>query len=134
MIYTEREYLTVIELQNDADSVSLDEIRGVLSEYPSNIIYCEIQRKLAGMISTGDIYRAFEQKQDRVYVNKHFTNLYPGEYLKAKTIFAENEHINAIPVAEEGNVLVGEYMRWNDLMLLENTLKTLAGGGIVSLI
>ncbi len=129
MIYTEREYLTVIELQNDADSVSLDEIRGLLSEYPSNIIYCEIQRKLAGMISTGDIYRAFEQKQDRVYVNKHFTNLYPGEYLKAKTIFAENEHINAIPVAEEGNVLVGEYMRWNDLMLLENTLKTLAGGG-----
>lgn len=134
MIYTEREYLTIIEMQNDVESVSFDEIRRVLSEYPSNIIYCERRRKLVGMISTGDICRAFDQSQDSVRVNKHFTKLYPGEYLKAKMIFERNEQINAIPLVTTDNDLAGEYIRWNDLMLLENLLKTLGGGRMLFLI
>lgn len=128
MTYTEREYLTIIELHDDEEYVSLDEIRRALLEYPSNIIYCERQRMLVGMISTGDIYRAFDQKQQSVRVNEEFTYLYPGEYLKARAIFEENERINAIPIVTTDNVLTGEYLRWNDLMLLENSLKTLGGG------
>lgn len=122
MTYSERGQLTVIELQNHEESVSMEEIKRVLLEYPSNVIYCETQQKLVGIISTGDIYRAYSQEQDKVHVNKEFTYLYSGEYTKARAIL--KGHINEVPIITKDNILIGEYACWDDIMLLECFLNT----------
>jgi hypothetical protein len=41
MIYTDRKYLTILELQDDSDTVSFDVLKELLMERPSNMIYCE---------------------------------------------------------------------------------------------
>ena len=46
MKYIEREKLTVINVSEDMDEVSVDTIAGVLLDRPSNVIYCESGEKL----------------------------------------------------------------------------------------
>jgi hypothetical protein len=41
MIYTDRKYLTILELQDDSDTVGFDVLKVLLMERPSNMIYCE---------------------------------------------------------------------------------------------
>jgi hypothetical protein len=41
MIYTDREYLTILKLQDDSDTVSFDVLAKLLMDCPSNMIYCE---------------------------------------------------------------------------------------------
>jgi hypothetical protein len=41
MIYTDRKYLTILELQDDSDTVNFDVLKELLMERPSNMIYCE---------------------------------------------------------------------------------------------
>lgn len=124
MTYTEKNNLTVIELRADEESISISEIRRTLFEHPSNMIYCETDGKLSGLISTGDIYRALENGKGEVAVNKNFSYLYCGEYMKARTIFLQKPSINALPVILEDRTLIGEYTRWDDIQWLKNTLNT----------
>ncbi|MDE7431634.1 MAG: hypothetical protein K2N34_06960 [Lachnospiraceae bacterium] len=124
MIYTDREQLTVIELENGEESVSMNQLKKVLMEYPSNMLYCESKGELIGIISVGDIYRTYEKLLDRVKVNKNFKCLYAGEYMKAKVIFGENDNISAIPVVTKNNILIGDYTRWDDLMVLQYRMDT----------
>lgn len=129
-MYTEREQLTIIELAYDEEEVAVEKLRKVLMEQPSNMIYCETQGKLVGIISTGDILRARKRKSGAVKVNKIFTSLYVGEYRKAKSIFQEKQSINALPVVTKDKVLVGEYIRWDELLAVKYELNT--GGRNIS--
>lgn len=123
MNYTGRQQLTIVESGDGEERFSIDDLKHILIEYPSNIIYCETKGKLAGIISMGDIMRACEQKQDDVFINRKFSSLYFGEYSKAKTIFHECETINALPVITKDNILTGEYTRWDDLLILDYLME-----------
>lgn len=124
MLYTVKEQLTILQLKNREDSVDMKELNALLSDQPSNMIYCENDEKLIGIISTGDIIRAYEEGQDKVKVNKNFTNLHDGEYMRAKNIFKENSRINALPIVSEDGILEGDYTRWDDLLILEYLVET----------
>lgn len=47
-------------------------------------------------------------------VNKCFTSIRSNEYMRVKQIFKDNQKINALPVVNVDNVLMGEYSRWDD--------------------
>lgn len=124
MLYTDKEQLTVLQLKNGEGSVCMKKLNALLSERPSNMIYCENNGKLVGIISTGDILRAYREGQDKVRVNRRFTSLHDGEYMKAKNFFFKNNRINALPVVSENGTLEGDYTRWDDLLILEYLIET----------
>jgi hypothetical protein len=64
----------------------------------------------------GDIHRATENGIDIVCVNKKFAKLNGYEYMRARTIFLENKKINALPIVDVNNRLIGDYSRWDDLI------------------
>lgn len=116
MIYTGREKLTVIEWDGATDKISLDILVQVILEKPSNMIYFVTERnRLYGIISMGDVARAKETGLGYVVINKNFTRVMKNEYMEARRIFCEKENINALPVVDENNVLLGDYKRWDDL-------------------
>lgn len=119
MIYTKRNKLTVIELINEAESISFNEIGKVLEERPANVIYCELDEKLYGIISMGDVARASDAGNKVVDINKNFIMAKQNEYMKVRQIFKEREKINVVPVINENGRLMGDYSRWNDLLVLE---------------
>lgn len=127
MTYNEKENLTVIEVDADEDSVTIERVKEILFDRPSNAIYCETQKKIIGLITTGDIYRAYENCMDRVKINRNFLFVRSGEYMRAKKIFEEKINVNELPIVSEDNTLIGDYRRWNDLKWLEN--KVNVGGG-----
>lgn len=116
MYYTERDKLTIIELDNETDSLSFQRIGAALQERPANVIYCELDGRIHGVITMGDVYRA---AGNTVNLNKNFTFVKPSEYMKARQIFKERERINAVPVIDENGRLSGHYMRWDDLLILQ---------------
>lgn len=71
----------------------------------------------------GDIARASVSGADCVIVNKHFTCIFYDGYMKARNLFCERNNINALPVADKNNVLLGDYSRWDDLLILKYVLK-----------
>lgn len=123
MIYTEHNKLTVINLINEVDSLSFDELGKVLKERPANVVYCELDGKLYGIISMGDVVRADKEGKNTVNINRIFTWVKPNEYMKVRQIFKENEKINAVPVMDvmdEKGGLLGDYTRWDDLLVLKH--------------
>lgn len=127
MVYEKREQLTILEIDKGEESIPIERLKKVLMDSPSNIIYCEREARLLGMISTGDIWRAYKNQQDKVAINTKFMSLHYGEYVKAKTIFAEKESINALPVVTKDNVLIGNYIKWDDLLVLEYLIPEVSG-------
>ncbi|MDE5931765.1 MAG: adenylyltransferase/cytidyltransferase family protein [Lachnospiraceae bacterium] len=115
MIYTQHERLTIIEINDKKNTISFDALIKVILDRPSNVIYCESEDGIYGIISMGDIARASEKGADYVVINRKFTRIQPDEYMLARHIFHEKEKINALPVVSVGNKLLGAYTRWNDL-------------------
>ncbi|MDE7431627.1 MAG: adenylyltransferase/cytidyltransferase family protein [Lachnospiraceae bacterium] len=124
MLYLKKNELTVINLENDEENVSMKVLQKVLVECPSNMIYCEALGKLVGIISIGDILRAHRRGLNQVQVNKEFIYLDTEEYMKARNIFKEKKNVNALPVVTRNHILIGDYTRWDDLMVLEYKLRT----------
>lgn len=119
MFYTEHDKLTIINLMNETDCLSFGELGKVLEERPANVIYCELDGMLYGIISMGDVVRADDEGKKAVCINRKFTSVKPSEYMKVRQIFQEKEAINAVPVVDENGRLSGEYTRWDDLLVLE---------------
>lgn len=133
MIYTEYDKLTIIELINEVDCISFNELSKILKERPSNVIYCVLSGRLYGIISMGDVARASNEGKKSVNINRIFTSVKPNEYMKVKQIFKEKERINAVPVIDENGRLLGDYTRWDDLLVLEylnlfDNIEFLGGG------
>lgn len=124
MLYTNKDQLSVIELDNGTDSITIEKLKRVLTNRPSNIYYCVANGRLAGVISTGDIYKACVKGLNSVTINKQFTYLRAGEYMKAKSIFDEKRNINGIPVVTENKTLIGDYTRWDDLAYIKIIIST----------
>ena len=115
MLFTKKDQLTILRLNNNEERIFIGKLEEVLTENPSNVIYCEINGKLDGIISTGDIRRGLQMGQEWININRKFLSIHPGEYMKAKTMFKTYESINALPVVTENGILAGEYIRWDDL-------------------
>lgn len=120
MVYTEHDNLTIITLEQEIDSISFNEIITVLQKRPASVIYCELNRKLYGVISYGDVRRAKAAGKRAVNINRIFTSAGPNEYMKIRQIFRDREKINAVPVVDENGRLLGDYVRWDDLLALEH--------------
>ena len=129
MRYTKREKLTVVKLQENADCIDFDTLAGMIRKSPSTMIYFELGKKLYGIVSMGDIVR--ERKDGKnsgsISIHKQFTSVLEHEYMRARRIFQERENINAIPVIDKNNVLLGEYSRWYDSDTIESIFSI--GGG-----
>jgi len=115
MIYTPREKLTIIQLNEYRGYITFEELEQVLWERPANVIYVENAGVLEGIISMGDIDRAVVDDKEYVKVNTSFTHVFPNEYMRAKEIFRNKRTINAVPVKSNNKQLLGEYARWDDL-------------------
>lgn len=120
MIYTDREKLTCYIMPDESDEVRFGELRSLLMERPSNVIYCEKDGRLYGIISMGDVERAYKAGKDSVAVNKRFTRVGPNEYMRVKQAFRDNDMINALPVVSDSNELIGDYSRWDDLIAVND--------------
>lgn len=127
MIYTKYSKLNVIKLKSHVETVSFQVLRHAIQKNPSNVIYCEAEGKIYGIISGGDIERDYFAGRDYVTINKNFTWLYPNESMKAREIFHEKANINVIPVIDKEGVLLGDYKRWDKL----NLKRMIRGGGFV---
>lgn len=114
MIYTEYNKLTIYQVVRDNDIVDFSELAKLLMDRPSNMIYCEKNGSLYGIISTGDIRRAHEAEKSELIINKSFTCVTEKEYMRVKKVFHENIKINALPVIDKMGKLLGEYARWDD--------------------
>ena len=119
MHYTEYDKLTIIKLMNEVGCLSFDELGEILKERPANVIYCELNTKLYGIISVGDVARAGDRGKKVVSINRKFTSVKPNEYMKVRKIFQEKKSINAVPVTDENGRLLGDYIRWDDLRVLK---------------
>lgn len=120
MIYTSKEKLTCYAMPDESDVVRFSELESILIERPANVIYCERNGKLYGIISMGDIDRADKDGKNFVTVNKHFTSVEPGGYMCVRRIFKDNDRINALPVVNNQNELTGDYTRWDDFVAVNN--------------
>lgn len=109
MNYIEREKLTVINVSDDTDAISVDTLAEVMLDRPSNTIYCEREEKLYGIISMGDIARAFDRGLNKISINRHFSHVLVGDHAKARKTFNENKNINGLPAVNSAGALGGVY-------------------------
>lgn len=131
MLFIKRNQLTIVEWNKREESISIETVRGVLEDSHSNMIYFEESSgKLVGVISTGDVSRAYDKGLGRICINREFTWLYVGEYEKAKAVFKEKTAINAIPVLTREKILMGEYTRWDEILILDYELSVIKEGDI----
>lgn len=123
MIYRDREKLTIIELQEHEEKISLEELKAVLLKKPSNIIYCEKGGILYGVISTVDMIKANNAEQNEITVNTHFISIKIGEKAKAKRMFFYSKNIHSLPVLDAYGCLIGDWSRWNSLEVVQNNFN-----------
>lgn len=116
VIYRSKEHLSVYESDNQMDRISFKEIMKVLENKINSTIYFVSKGKLYGVITSGDVVRAVNDKIEEVVVNKNFTKLKDGEYYKALEIFKDREKINALPIVNDDGNIIGEYNRHDDLL------------------
>ena len=130
MQYIERSHLAIVPLYNAEDRVSIDELRRILGIFPTNIIYFELQGRIFGMISTGDICRESKMGSKMVRINREFRYLHEGEDM--------GRNRQSMPVLTKDNILVGEYTKWDFPAYLEcepesgcSVIQQMAGKKIV---
>ena len=130
MVYTKRDKLAVIELTDNKSDISLKILSRIMIKHPSNVIYCEREGKLIGIISMGDIARANNSGNNSIRVNKKYISVYRGAQIKARRIFRDKKSINAIPVVTYDNELLGDYSRWDDILQLKDMLNIIGRCGL----
>ena len=115
MVFKDKKQLSIIEVDDRVnDRVSFEELASLLINKPSNMVYCTKAGKLYGIISMGDVHRTTLEGRRHVEINKTFTYLRGFEYIHARKLFLENNKINALPIIDEDNNLLGDYSRWDD--------------------
>lgn len=119
MVYRQRDKITIINLQGEKEKVLFDELEQVILNKPSNIVYCERDRVLQGIISMGDICRARDKGNNFVMVNTQFMCATGMSYMHVKKVFEENKYINALPVLDKDGRLLGNWIRWDDINCTE---------------
>lgn len=132
MVYTERDLLAVIELQEERSSFTYEELFRALTEHPSLAVYVELRGSLYGIITLGRIERAYQNHLEEVGINTKFTAIGPDEYMEARNIFMKEriseepeKRIHLLPVLTAEGKLLGNYTQWDDLPAIEYALPLL---------
>lgn len=125
MIFKKREYLTLLQYDKKMEKISLESLKTILEERPADIIYIEVDGCLNGLISMGDIRRAHCDGEKAVKINTNFTKINRNQYMKALEIFKRQETILAIPVVDDYNCIVGEYLRCDDMLWISRGVSFL---------
>lgn len=115
MRYTARDKLAILQLDHYMEPISFETLTKKILDRPSNIIYCEKDGKLIGIISMGDIARTDKKGKNNVLINTRFTYVYSENNMSVRDIFSKKKSINAIPVVDINNSVVGAYERWDNL-------------------
>lgn len=116
MDYYVRSQLPILVFEKEPESLDRASIRQALSERPCNLVFVEVQDKLYGVVSYGDISRA---ENERVPVNRSFTSLKDRQFMQAREIFHNHDNIREIPALDNEGRLVGMYSKNDDLLYLE---------------
>lgn len=123
MIYRDRNKLAILELDKNEKNILMDKLEKIILYEPSNVIYCEKDGRLYGIITMGDIGRAVDEGKDYVTINVQFTCLAEEESIRARKIFHRNRSINALPILDVNKTLIGDLLRWDDLLRSKNVFK-----------
>ena len=119
MIYIEKKYLPVVELESPAAEAGFPVLEAALRLHLSDLVYFEAGQKLFGLVSLGDILRAGAAGEPSVRINTNFTGVKEDDWLRAREIFLERSGIHALPVTDEGGALQGAFSRFDDLLFLK---------------
>ncbi len=123
MIYRDRAKLTIIELQEHEEKLSLEKLKEVLLNRPSNIVYCEKDGILYGIITTVDMIKASKAEQNDIAIKTQFISIKMGENAKAKRIFFYSKNIHSLPVLDINGCLIGDWSKWNSLEVALNNFS-----------
>ena len=115
MLYRSRNQLTILSLEDREEKISFDRLKVLIAERVSSVIYCERNGRLYGIVTMGDIAKAYRNGKNVVFINTNFTKLYQGEYAKARKIFRERAIINVLPIVDSEGIITGDYIRWSDI-------------------
>ena len=111
MTYNQLNTLTVYETTQIEEYLSFEILDDLLTSHPSSTVYVTSDGILYGLISMGDIYKAYKNGKRYVLIKKNFSRICKSEYRKARRLL---NNINALPVVDESGKLIGGYTRWND--------------------
>lgn len=109
--------MTLFSMEDNRETVSFDKLRDLISERMSSVVYCERNGRLYGMITMGDIAKAYRNGRKEVDINTNFTRLADREYARARKIFHARAVINVLPIVDDAGIITGDYLRWNDIAL-----------------
>lgn len=116
----------MIELMEDREVFSFEELIPVLLEKPSNVIYVEVKGKLSGIITMGRISRNWMWGGGEIVSpNRNFTSVLPKAYWQAKQTFSKNtkkrnSDVVFLPVVDSSSRLLGEYRKPDDDIILQH--------------
>lgn len=105
MPYISREQMAIVQLKDIGEkSISMDAVKRVLSDYPSNMICCVSEGKLIGIVSTVDICRACSEGLEEVGINEGFIYILEGQRVRGG--------FSSFPVVTKDHILTGGYTKW----------------------
>lgn len=123
MIYTVRNQLTVITLQEERNVLTFEELFQALINRPSLIVYVELRGRLLGIITLGRIARAYQNHQKQVEINTKYTFVFPDRHMEAREMFYQErtfaerkKKIHVLPVVDCDGRLLGEYAQDDNLL------------------
>lgn len=115
MIFVRRENLSILDF--DEIEVPLSVITDLLKKRKTNIIYFEKKGYLYGIVTSGDIYRGRSEKKDYICIRTDFVRLDIKNPIYALRVFFDNSRICNLPCVNNSGQLIGEYERWNSMIV-----------------
>ena len=112
MDFYKRETIPILEVPDDAETVSWDELEKTLLQHPGNVVFLETEKKLEGLIREEDIKRAKEMDLAAVPINRQFPRVCAYQFIKAKMF-------DSVPVVDRNGCLKGMCSRLDDLLYME---------------
>lgn len=119
MIYTKRSHLTILQISEERESVTFEELIPVLRERLSPVVYIERQGALYGIVTEKRIHQACTEQRDFVNINRQPKFVRRGEYMQAKRFFEGRDQMLYLPVLDKDGYLCGEYRKEDELTYLE---------------
>lgn len=121
MIRRSLDELVIFETDMDSSCIHVDQLKDILTQKTSEIVYFTRNGQLYGIVSTGDIIRVHENKL--VEINTNFISMSGWNVIRAKKIFTNYKNVHKIPVVDRDGKLVGDYSRWDDLNFLIRNMQ-----------
>lgn len=111
--------LTIYQIDEKVETVSLSSLVELYLKKTSEIVYIMKETVLYGVICIEDIMH--HSKKGNVCINRNYTFLKSFNVIKAHQIFKTRKRIHQIPVVNERGELLGDYSCYDDLLYIERS-------------